>query len=270
MEISEFAHRVLLSTSLAEKLQPAEAPLTDERSGPPRRVARPGRPANLEFAARRKAPPMPRGAALRDPERRGVAHHILANHELQAVEVMAWTLLAFPDAPAEFRSGVASIIGDEQRHTRMHIERARHLGVDFGVYPVNSYIWQKSMQFQSPLDYVAGLPLLFEARNLDHTLEFAAEFDRAGDPRSAALMRAIHRDEIEHVRFGLTWLQRFKPPELTDWEAFEAHLHWPLRPVKAKGDRFDRPSREAAGLSTDFIDRLEQSAESNDSLSTGN
>lgn len=262
MEISEFAERVLLSASLDEKLRPADAPFTDQRRGEPERVERPGRPDNLQFAARRQAPAMPRGPALRDPARRGLAHHILANHELQAVEVMAWTLLAFPEAPAEFRSGVAAIIADEQRHTRMHVERARHLGVEFGDYPVNSYIWEKSMQFRSTLDYLAGLPLLFEARNLDHTLEFAAEFEHAGDPRSAALMRVIHDDEIRHVAFGITWLRRLKPADVADWDAFESHLNWPLRPVKAKGDHFDRASRLAAGLSPEFVDRLEQASES--------
>jgi hypothetical protein len=109
MEIHEFAQRVLLATSLAEKLRPEDDPLTDARPGPPLRIERPGRPANLQFAARRQAPAMPRGEALRDPLRRGLAHHILANHELQAVEVMAWTLLAFPEAPAGFRSGVAGV-----------------------------------------------------------------------------------------------------------------------------------------------------------------
>ena len=81
---------------------------------------------------------------------------------------------------------------EEQRHTRMHVERARRLGLEFGDVPVNCYIWKKAMEFQSPLDYLAGLPLVFEARNLDHTLEFADEFDAAGDSRSAALMRQIH------------------------------------------------------------------------------
>src|SRR5690606_684551 len=122
------------------------------------------------------------------------AHHIMANHELQACEVMALVLCAFPEAPAAFRRGLARIIDDEQRHTRMHVERAAALGLAFGDLPVNAYIWKKAQDYESVLDYLAGLPLTFEGRNLDHTLEFERYFRAAGDRRSAAVMRVIHRD----------------------------------------------------------------------------
>ena len=256
MEIRAFAERVLLSDGLAVKLAVAGEPLTDDAPGPAVRHPLPGRPANLQFAPRRTAPAMPAAGAFRDPQRRAVAHHILANHELQALEVMAWTLLAFPEAPAEFRRGMVAVMADEQRHTRMHVERAARLGLRFGELPVNCYIWKKAMSFTSVLDYVAGLPLVFEGRNLDHTLEFAEAFSAAGDQRSASIMRVIHRDEIAHVAFGMTWLRKLKPPEQSEWDAFESHLQWPLRPGKARGDIFQREARLAAGLSTDFIDRL--------------
>jgi uncharacterized ferritin-like protein (DUF455 family) len=260
MEIRAFADQVLLSDSLELKLRPP-VDLTDQSPGPAVRVPRPIRPPNLQFAPRKSAPPMPRGDALRDPVRRAQAHHIMANHELQALEVMAWILCAFPDAPPEFRRGLVHVMQDEQRHTRMHVERARSLGAEFGRYSVNSYIWQKAMAFHSLLDYIAGMPLLFEGRNLDHTLEFAVEFSAAGDERSAAVMQAIHRDEVHHVQFGVDWLRRLKPPEQSDWDAFEQHLHWPLRASKARGDVFQSDARRQAGMSEDFIQRLAQAGE---------
>lgn len=201
---------------------------------------------------------MPRPGGLADPAKRAIAHHILANHELQALEVMAWVLLAFPDAPTDFRLGMAAVMRDEQKHTRMHVERARLLGLEFGDLPVNSYIWKKSIEFASVLDYLAGLPLVFEGRNLDHTLEFATAFERAGDEKSAALMRVIHRDEIGHVAFGFEWLRRLKPAGQSDWDAFVSHLQWPLRPSKARGEVFQREARVAAGMPDEFIDRLRE------------
>jgi uncharacterized ferritin-like protein (DUF455 family) len=256
MELRAFAERVLLSETLAEKLRPAETAATDAQPGSGCRPERPGRPANLQFAGRKQAPQMPHANTFPDPKKRALAHHIMANHELQALEVMAFTLLAFPDAPAEFRVGLAQIMADEQRHTRMHIERAAVLGLQFGDVPVNGYFWEKALQFTSVLDYLAGLPLTFEGCNLDHTLEFAESFEAAGDQRSAALMRVIHRDEIEHVRFGLDWLRHLKPAEQSEWDAYVSHLHWPLRAEKSKGKTFNLGPRLAAGMSQEFLDEL--------------
>lgn len=260
MEIRQFAERVLLSEDLEQKLKRCRTPFTDDDRGTAVRVERPGRPSNLPFAERRTAPAMPSGAALGDPLKRGIAHHIMANHELQACEVMAFVLLAFPEAPPEFRLGVARIIDDEQRHTRMHAERAAALGHEFGTLRVNCYIWKQTTSYRTLLDYVASLPLTFENANLDHTLEFEKHFLAAGDERGAAVLRRIHEDEIEHVRFGLEWLRKLKPEALSDWEAFAAHLQWPMRPEKARGDRFHRAPREEAGMDSEFLDRLEHAA----------
>ncbi len=261
MEFREFAGQVLALESIAAKLAPIGEPPTDASPGQPVRPPLPARPPELRFCQRRQSPAMPRPGAMRDPRRRAVAHHIMANHELLALEVMAFVLCAFPDAPPDFRRGLVRIMADEQRHTRWHLDRLDELGLRFGEIPVNGYIWTKAQEFRGLLDYLAGLPLMFEGRNLDHTLEFADQFAHAGDDRSAGIMRAIHRDEIGHVAFGLEWLRRLKPPEQSDWDAFESHLNWPLRPGKARGKTFNRAARLAAGMTPEFIDRLEQAGD---------
>lgn len=258
MELRAFAETVLFSSSLEEKLRPVKEAFTDAQPGETRRVEEPTRPDNLRFAARHTAPAMPSPASFKEPLKRGIVHHILANHELQALEVMAWVLLAFPEAPREYRTGLAWIMQDEQRHTQMHMLRAEAHGVRFGDYPVNCYIWKKALQFGSVLDYLAGLPLTFEGRNLDHTLEFEEYFRAAGDLKSAAVMRQIHRDEIAHVAFGMTWLRKLKPAHWSDWETYCHHLQWPLRPEKSVGDRFHEEPRRAAGMSEEFIESLRQ------------
>lgn len=256
MELRELAERILLNPSLEVKLERVRESLTDEKPGEPIRIGEPARSPELVFAPRRAAPSMPHPSTFVDPRKRAVAHHILANHELQALEVMAWVLLAFPEAPGPFRLGLAKVMADEQRHTRLHAEQGETLGIRFGELPVNCYIWKKAQQFESVLDYLAGLPLTFEGRNLDHTLEFEEYFLAASDERSANIMKAIHHDEIHHVAFGLEWLQRLKPEGQSDWDAYVAHLHWPLRPDKAIGDRFHLEPRLAAGMSPEFIERL--------------
>jgi uncharacterized ferritin-like protein (DUF455 family) len=262
MELRAFAERVLLSESLDRKLERVCGAFTDDAPGAALRLTEPVRPPELAFAPRRAGPAMPHPESFTDPKRRAIAHHIMANHELQALEVMAWMLLAFPAAPTEFRLGVARVMQDEQRHTLMHMERAAALGLPFGSLPVNSYIWKKALSFQSVLEYLAGLPLTFEGRNLDHTLEFEEYFLKAGDPKSAAIMKTIHRDEISHVAFGMEWLRRLKPDGQTDWEAYAANLHYPLRPSKSVGDVFHTEPRLAAGMTEDFVNRLRSGADS--------
>lgn len=256
MELRTFAEQVLYSDSLDVKLQRPSTTFTDQRPGEAVRVAAPVRPVNLQFAARRTAPAMPKPQAFHDPTKVAVAHHIMANHELQALEVMAMMLLAFPTAPSRFRSGLAGIMLDEQRHTKLHRQRAAELGLNFGDLPVNSYIWNKAQDYDSVLAYVAGLPLVFEGANLDHTVEFEACFLQHNDHRSAAIMRAIHNDEIRHVEFGMHWLRQLKDPALSDFQAWQAALKWPIRPATARGSNLQRAARKAAGMSDDFVEEL--------------
>ena len=264
MELRAFAEQILFSEDIAEKIRRPDSPLSDNHSRDALRVSKPARPSNLQFAARRTAPPMPKPGAFVDEKKRAVAHHIMANHELQALEVMAMILLAFPDAPSDFRLGLAKVMFDEQRHTKLHAQRAAELGAPFGSYPVNSYIWTKATEYQTVLEYIAGLPLVFEGRNLDHTIEFEKVFKRFNDRRSAAIMRAIHKDEIRHVEFGMHWLRELKPAHLSDFEAWQQNLRWPIRPSKAVGNEFQEDARLQAGMSPEFIRSLTNWSETED------
>lgn len=267
MELRAFAERILYTPLVEAKLAPIGEPWTDRWPGEPTRVEIPARPENLQFAAPRTTPSMPHPLALEEEDKRAVAHHIMTNHELQALEVMAWVMLAFPDAPSEFRTGLTRVMSDEQRHTRMHMERASRLGLEFGDLPVNCYIWKQTRTFALLLDYIAVLPLVFEARNLDHTLELESAFEHVGDAKSAALMRRIHEDEIEHVSFGLHWLRTLKQPDQSDWEAYCSHLKWPMSPTKAYGDTFQREARLKSGMQAEFIEHLETAQKSTHSPS---
>ncbi len=257
MEIRDFARTVLTTEDLAVKLAPPREELTDERPGPAERAAGPGRPPHLRFATDTRSE-TPSHEGMPDPAQRPRILHGLANHELQAAELFAWALLAFPEAPSEFRRGLLRILQDEQRHTRMYLARLADNGHRFGDFPVNGYFWKKAPQIRSPLDFVCAMSLTFENANLDYTVDYAEAARRARDPKTAAVIDQVHRDEIEHVRFGWTWLQVFKRQDESAWDAWESHLAFPLRPERARGRTFHRDGREAAGLDPEFIRRLEE------------
>lgn len=257
MELRALALRIVTTESLEEKLAPvAAADLTDDEPGEPLRLAAPGRPLELAIAPATevKVPPV---EGMADPAQRARILHALANHELQAAELFAWALLAFPEAPPPFRRGLAGVLADEQRHTRMYAARCEALGQPFGSLPVTGYFWGKVDSIHSPREFVCAMSLTFENANLDHTTDYAEAARRVGDEKTAAVVDRVHRDEIEHVRFGWTWLGRFKEEGESMWDAFRRSLDWPLRPAKARGARFHRSGREAAGLDPEFIRLLE-------------
>jgi uncharacterized ferritin-like protein (DUF455 family) len=258
MELRDFARTVLETEDLTLKLAPPAEALTDEHPGPAFRAEGPGRPPGLRLGEGIKAE-VPSFEGMPDPAQRRRILHGLANHELQAAELFAWALLAFPDAPPAFRRGLAGILQDEQRHTRMYIARLEDAGARFGDFPVNFYFWKKAASLHSPLDFICAMSLTFENANLDHTVDYEAAARRAGDLKTAAVIEQVHRDEVEHVRFGWTWLQVWKGEGESAWDAWQRHLTWPLRPIRARGSSFHRQGREAAGLDADFIRRLEES-----------
>ena len=255
MEIRDFAQTVLLTEDLDTKLAPVPGELTDADPGPAFRAAAPGRPPHLRF----QKVAVPSLVGMADPAQRPRILHALANHELQAAELFAWALLAFPDAPPDFRRGLLRILDDEQRHTRMYIARVEDAGARFGDFPVHGYFWGKVESITTPLRFLCAMSLTFENANLDHTEEYAEAARRAGDLKTATVIERVHRDEIDHVRFGWTWLQVLKEKDESAWDVFRANLTWPLRPSRARGRIFDREGREAAGLDAEFIRRLEES-----------
>ena len=264
MEIRDYAERVLLGTTLKEKLAIPNVTLTDACRGQAVPVPdKPGRPDSLQFPRLGERTPMPSVTELNDEEDRGVLLHFFGNHELLAAELMALVLLRFPEAPAEFRRGVAETLREEQTHALLYIRRMEACGVTFGSQPVNSFFWRAVSSMQTPVDYVAGLSLTFEQANLDYSRHFARVFQQCGDHATARILDKIYHDEISHVGYGLQWFRHWKSPKRSDWASYESQLALPLSPSRAKGiGVFNREGRLSAGLSEEFVDELEVYARS--------
>ena len=256
VELRTCALSILEATELDEKLRPAPRLRSDDAPGEPLKLTTPRRPDRLRIA-RAVDVKVPSIEGLTDPAQRPRIVHGFANHELQAVELYAWALLAFPDAPAEFRREAFAILEEEQMHCRLYCSRLRAWGVTFGDYPVTGYFWNKVEAYQTPLHFVCAMALTFENANLDHTLGSIRAARQAGDHRTAAVIEKVHADERKHVAFGWRWLQEFKEVDVSMWDAYCGAVAWPLRPALARGRCFDRASREAAGLEPEFIRRLE-------------
>jgi uncharacterized ferritin-like protein (DUF455 family) len=264
MELASFAEQILFGTSLDDKmLQPAV--LTDRNPGAVRPTPRyPGRPLGLDFGAQdvdeevlAQRQDFPRAAELVDPAQRARVMHFFANHELLALELMALVLLKFPEAPMAFRRSLAQTMRDEQRHLSLYLQQMERLGVRFGSLPVNDYFWKVLADVATPMQFVARMSLTFEQANLDFALHFRARFAAVGDHEAAAVMDDVFADEVKHVRHGLQWFRRWKDVQLTDWQAFQRELEFPLTPARAKGAVFVRDARRAVGFDNEYIGELE-------------
>ena len=257
MQIREFAERILHGTTLEEKLLTPEDLRDDVRGAALVDAPAPARPRGLEFtgSARARAA-FPRGRALESDKGRGQALHFFANHELLALELMALALLRFPEAPPTFRRRLVQTMGDEQRHMGLYLGRMEELGVELGEIPLNSFFWDLLSTMETPIDFVARMSLTFEQANLDFSLHYRDAFAALGDATSAEIMNAVLEDEVAHVRHGLAFFEAWRDPKLSQWEAYQDALDFPLTPARAKGIGFTELHRKEAGLNADFIQRL--------------
>ena len=260
MELSTLATRILFADTLEGKLflpPGGLSALTDRLSGEARAWSAPSRPQSLAIAARNERVKFPHPDNFGDPQMAIRALHTFANHELMAVELMAWALLAYPDAPAPFRAGLARLIVDEQRHLSLYVDRIAELGATFGDLPVNDHFWRCAPELSTPLKWVCAMNLTFEQGNLDHAPFFEECFQKGGDEESARIMNIIYEDEIHHVSFGARWLEYFRPEHQSSFEAYVQNLTFHNEPTRGRGEHFDANARRRAGLDQDFIKAME-------------
>ena len=90
----------------------------------------------------------PKTSAFQDVKMRAKALSFFANHELEAIEMMAAAIIKFSStvSPNEFRKiarGIVSSISDEQKHFRLYTNRMNEFGSQFGDFPLNDFFWKQ-------------------------------------------------------------------------------------------------------------------------------
>jgi len=249
--IERWAWDYVLTRSMDAKLSPPPLPDAWETGiAPARRLPAPGRPPELRVVSRAAKT---RGLAA--PSGRARALHTFFHHELQAAELMAWAVLAFPETPREFRAGLVRIALDEIRHMHLYAEQIARLGFAVGGFPVRDWFWERVPHCPDAASFVATMGLGVESANLEHTASFAARFRAVGDEEGARTQELIGREEIGHVRFGARWFEAFRSP--LDFETWRRALPSPLSPMLMRGRPLHREARRSAGQTERFLDELD-------------
>jgi uncharacterized ferritin-like protein (DUF455 family) len=256
--VQGFARRIVEDGRLEEKLRAPPADLVDPVEHRPPAAAslptRPAREASIAFSERSDR--LPKLHALTEPGARVACLSRFAHHELMAVELFAWALLAFPELPSALRLGMITALADEQAHCRLYLARLEAHGARFGDLPLSDYFWRHVPAIASapnpPLAFLCAQGLTLEQANLDFTLLYRDAFRAAGDEETATVLQRVHDDEIAHVALAAVWTRKLSGQD--DADAYAAHVPFPFAAARAKGRRFDVAARRKARLSEPFIE----------------
>ena len=204
----------------------------------------------------------PRKGALRQDEKKGLALHFFANHELLAIEMMAAAILFLKPSKniehkeiQKLRRGLLTTILDEQKHFKLYQNRMQEFGCRFGDYPLNDFFWRQMQKVKSLDEYLSVMAITFEGANLDFAHYYREVFKEIGDSKTSSIMNVVYEDEITHVALGAHWLNKWREDE-SIWNYYLNSLPELLTPSRAKGIIYDEEARTRAGLDSDFIKTL--------------
>jgi uncharacterized ferritin-like protein (DUF455 family) len=221
-------------------------------SVPPPRPARPERPLL------RPPKEMPKRRAFGSLAGRIALLHAVAHIELNAID-LAWDIVARfcgEALPRAFFDDWVGVAVEEAAHFELLAQRLADFGAHYGDLPAHDGLWESAAATADDLlARLAVVPLVLEARGLDVTPEMAATLERIGDPESAAVLRRIYCDEIDHVAAGVRWFDELcRARGLVPEETFRGHVRryfkGELKPP------FNQEARAAAGFPARYYEPL--------------
>lgn len=254
MKLSEYCNTILLGENIEDKLLDVEKIEFDEFDlfDVPTLPARSNKikisEKNLKF---------PRGH-FHEIEKKAIALHSFANHELMAIEMMACALVIFPhntDELRRFKLGVINSLKDEQKHFKLYVDRLNEIGFEFGDFILNDFFWKYMSKMKTPSQYLAVMALTFEAANLDFAHFYQHVFKELGDKKTSNILKVVLDDEISHVQLGVNYLNRWRKDKSL-WNYYMENLPYPLTPARSKGKAFVEHVRLKAKMDQTFIDKI--------------
>lgn len=250
----DFAREILLGETLESKLTTTSLEWDEWRPFELPRL--PGRAEKLAFSE--KQTKFPKAIHLNEVDKKAIALHSFANHELLAIEMMAAAILVYPhrtDEEVRFKKGILTALKDEQKHLQLYIRRMNELGYGFGDFSLNDFFWRQMEKLETPSQYLSVMALTFESANLDFAQFYRDTFKKLGDDRTAQIMDVVLEDEISHVAFGAHWMKSWKNDRPL-WDYYRSCLPWPVTPARSKGIEFDARLHSRAVGDEEFVREL--------------
>lgn len=257
MELRLWAETILSSPHLEDKLFAPEV-ITDHNPGSAYFWDEPARESSLRLMWRTNEHKLPSFQTIAKQEQeaaRIACLHRFAGHELLAVEMLCFAVLAWPEAPKAYRRSLIHHIKEEQEHTRLYRDELARRGVPFGSQPLFRHFWAHLSSCYTLKNFISTLNLTLEQANLDFCPIYAHLFSLSGDHSGAAIMAQILKDEVDHVKLGLHWTKKIQNSPVT-WDSYKSNLPSTLSPDRCSGFELYLPPRVKAGVPYDWIDAL--------------
>lgn len=220
-------------------------------------IERPGRPEKPELVPPRRV--LRRSVAT--VEGRAILIHALAHIEFNAINLALDAAYRFRTLPAAYYGDWLRVAEEEATHFELLRAHLRTLGHEYGDFPAHNGLWEMALKTaHDPLQRMALVPRLLEARGLDVTPRLHAGLKEVGDVAAAAILDIILRDEIGHVLIGNRWFKHLcRERGLEPAPTFVGLLHAYRVPLPKPP--FNMAARRAAGFGNDELAWLEHLAQ---------
>jgi uncharacterized ferritin-like protein (DUF455 family) len=181
-------------------------------------------------------------------EGRAVLIHALAHIEFNAINLALDAVWRFAGMPDNFYREWIDVAREESLHFDLLNTHLQSLGFTYGDFPAHDGLWEMAERTQQDvLARMALVPRTLEARGLDASPQVRHKFASGGDPKAAAIIDIILRDEIGHVAIGNYWYRWLCTQRGIDPIATFAALAKQYKAPVLKGP-FNLDARRAAGF----------------------
>ncbi len=134
--------------------------------------------------------------------------HAISHIEFNAINLALDAAIRFRGLPEQYYRDWILVAADEARHYFMLADRLADFNAKYGDYPAHQGLWDMALRTaHDPLDRMAMVPRILEARGLDVTPAMIKQFEGAGDVQTAKILRQILREEVAHVEAGSRWFR---------------------------------------------------------------
>ena len=261
MNVYDLAENILFGKNIEDKLLHVKLSEVDyskvEKAKSLSLPALPGRSTKIKISSEQAK--FPRRASFHLDDKKAMALHFFANHELLAIEMMAAAILFYEfeneDEKILFQKGLVKTIQDEQKHLKLYTNRMKEWKLELGDLPLNDFFWNYMPALKTPSMFYSAMALTFESANLDFAQYYSTCFREVDDEKTSLIMKTVYEDEISHVALGAKWLNQWRKDKDL-WTYYCENLPELLTPNRAKGINYNQAYRVEAGLDQNFCQNL--------------